>query len=227
NPIIDLDTAGTPGTYTKVTTDAYGRVTSGTTLSAGDLPADGYASTYVNVSGDTMTGFLTLNADPTDALHAATKQYSDSVISNILIAGSGLIKTGNQIDVVGTAGRIVANTDSIDLATAGTPGTYTKVTTDAYGRVTSGTTLSAGDLPADGYASTYVNVSGDTMTGFLTLNADPTDALHAATKQYVDNSSLGIEVKSPVRAATTGSNITLSGTHTIDDVILNRSEERS
>ncbi|MEM4258033.1 MAG: hypothetical protein QXL17_02635, partial [Candidatus Thermoplasmatota archaeon] len=27
----------------------------------------------------------------------------------------------------------------------------------------------------------------DTMTGFLTLNADPTNALHAATKQYVDN----------------------------------------
>lgn len=28
--------------------------------------------------------------------------------------------------------------------------------------------------------------AGDTMTGFLTLNADPTNALHAATKQYVD-----------------------------------------
>lgn len=31
-----------------------------------------------------------------------------------------------------------------------------------------------------------VDVAGDTMTGFLTLNADPTSALHAATKQYVD-----------------------------------------
>ena len=29
---------GTPGTYTKVTTDAKGRVTSGTTLAAGDIP---------------------------------------------------------------------------------------------------------------------------------------------------------------------------------------------
>ena len=28
--------------------------------------------------------------------------------------------------------------------------------------------------------------SGDTMTGFLTLHSDPTAALHAATKQYVD-----------------------------------------
>jgi len=32
----------------------------------------------------------------------------------------------------------------------------------------------------------YVEVAGDTMTGFLTLSADPTNALHAATKQYVD-----------------------------------------
>lgn len=31
--------------------------------------------------------------------------------------------------------------------------------------------------------------AGDTMTGFLTLHADPTSALHAATKQYVDNSA--------------------------------------
>ena len=32
----------------------------------------------------------------------------------------------------------------------------------------------------------YVNVAGDTMGGPLALSADPTAALHAATKQYVD-----------------------------------------
>lgn len=29
--------------------------------------------------------------------------------------------------------------------------------------------------------------TGGAMTGYLTLHADPTDSLHAATKQYVDN----------------------------------------
>lgn len=29
--------------------------------------------------------------------------------------------------------------------------------------------------------------TGGAMTGYLTLHADPTDGLHAATKQYVDN----------------------------------------
>lgn len=37
--------------------------------------------------------------------------------------------------------------------------------------------------------------TGDTMSGFLTLNADPTSDLHAATKQYVDNAQA---VRAPV-----------------------------
>lgn len=47
-----------------------------------------------------------------------------------------------------------------------------------------------------------VNRSGDTMTGFLTLNADPTSSLHAATKNYVDSLSAGVDPKEAVRAAT-------------------------
>jgi hypothetical protein len=53
-------------------------------------------------------------------------------------------------------------------------------------------------------ASTYLPIAGGSMTGFLTLNADPTTALHAATKQYVDNLSGGINFHAPVHAATTG-----------------------
>jgi len=37
----------------------------------------------------------------------------------------------------------------------------------------------------------YVNVSGDTMTGDLILNADPTDVLGATPKQYVDPAYTG------------------------------------
>lgn len=35
-------------------------------------------SLYVEKAGSTMTGFLTLNGNPTQALHAATKQYADA-----------------------------------------------------------------------------------------------------------------------------------------------------
>jgi hypothetical protein len=39
------------------------------------------------------------------------------------------------------------------------------------------------------YAITFVNKTGDTMTGPLILSGDPTTALGAATKQYVDAAS--------------------------------------
>jgi hypothetical protein len=64
-----------------------------------------------------------------------------------ITAGSGLVKNGNTLDVGGTAGRIVVNADSIDLATvtrsdtnydAAPASTYIgSITTDSYGRVTS------------------------------------------------------------------------------------------
>lgn len=61
--------------------------------------------------------------------------------------------------------------------------------------------------------------AGDTMGGFLTLNADPTSGLHAATKQYVDNLIQGLDPKGSVKVGTI-SNITLSGLQTIDSVAL-------
>jgi hypothetical protein len=51
---------------------------------------------------------------------------------------------------------------------------------------------------------TPVNVAGDTMLGNLILNADPTNALGAVTKQYVDNITVGLNFHEPVHAATTG-----------------------
>ena len=45
--------------------------------------------------------------------------------------------------------------------------------------------------------------SGGTMTGALTLSADPSSSLHAATKQYVDNTASGVIAKPQVLGATT------------------------
>lgn len=54
-------------------------------------------------------------------------------------AGAGLTKTGLTFDIgTASASRIVVNADNIDLATVGTAGTYSRVTVDAYGRITAG-----------------------------------------------------------------------------------------
>jgi hypothetical protein len=62
-----------------------------------------------------------------------------------------------------------------------------------------------------------LSLGGGTLTNFLTLHADPTSAMHAASKQYVDSMAAGLSPKAPVKAATTA-NITLSGAQTIDGV---------
>ena len=48
----------------------------------------------------------------------------------------------------------------------------------------------------------FLKLSGGTLTGALTLNADPTSDLHAATKQYVDALASGLDLKASCRAAT-------------------------
>lgn len=77
--------------------------------------------------------------------------------SNPARGGAGLTQTGLVLDVVGNAGRIVVNANDVDLATAGTAGTYRQVTTDAYGRVTSG-------------------ANPTTLAGYGIVDAQPLDA---------------------------------------------------
>jgi hypothetical protein len=60
-------------------------------------------------------------------------------------------------------------------------------------------------------------LASPTFTGTVTLPGDPTNALHAATKQYVDGVAAGLDVKASVLVATTA-DITLSGEQTIDNI---------
>lgn len=64
--------------------------------------------------------------------------------------------------------------------------------------------LAAGDASAMRALVGAVNIAGDIMTGALTLSGDPVSALHAASKQYVDNVAAGLDVKPSVRAASVG-----------------------
>jgi hypothetical protein len=56
------------------------------------------------------------------------------------------------------------------------------------------------DANFDNLNTGKLELSGGTLTGALTLHADPTQALHAASKQYVDTLvAAGIHYHQPVR----------------------------
>jgi predicted phage-related endonuclease len=130
-------------------------------------------ATKVAKAGDSMTGHLTLNADPTAALHAATKAYVDLTDTN----------RKSYVDAADTAlqGQINSVQATVDTLNADP---VTKMYVDAQ------------DM-------TKVTKAGDTMTGYLTLHADPQQSMHAVTKQYVDAVAQGLATRPGVRLATT------------------------
>ncbi len=135
----------------------------------------------------------------------------------LLLDGSGLfIKNGAGNTAYG---KTITAANLADITTVGTitSGVWNGTPiTDAYINTVSWSKITSTPTTLAGYGITdAVNKGGDTMTGFLTLNADPTNALHAVTKQYVDNFITGLSWKQEVKAATTA-NIILSGPQTID-----------
>lgn len=213
----------------------YGKGTGGAGGTASSVEAIGGSGAYLTLStAQSVSGNKTFTGDvvvPTQA----TSDDSTKAASTAYVKAQNYL-TGNQsISVTGDASGTGTTSITLTLASVGTAGTYTKVTTDAKGRVTSGTTLSASDIPTltaakisdfdtqvrtnrlDQLANPTASVSLNSQK--ITNLADPTSAQDAATKAYVDATKQGLDVKDSVRVATTG-NITLSGTQTIDGISL-------
>lgn len=172
-------------------------VTSGDGI--GGNPTISLVNDLAAVEGLTGTGFTTRTANSPEAwtTRSITAASGETTVTN----GDGI--SGNVI---------------IGLPDLGSPVTtsFKKITTDAKGRISVTANVIASDITTSlGY--TPVNIAGSVMTGLLTLSGDPSQALHATTKQYVDNLANGLDPKGSVKAATTAA-ITLSGAQTIDVV---------
>ena len=187
-------------------------------------------------AGDTMSGFLTLNADPVNALHAAPKQYVDAADGALNTAISGKVaKAGDTM-----TGLLVLSADPSAALGAATK-QYVDNANTAQDTVINGKVAKSGDTMTgaltlnadptlnlhaatkqyvDNNTSNKLPLAGGTLTGSLILDHDPTQALEAATKQYVDGVAQGLNLKDSVHAASTANIPTLSGLLTIDNHVL-------
>ena len=151
-----LTLSGTPSKILK---------TSGSGVVAGAVSTDitttlGY--TPLNKAGDTMTGALNVATitEPgggTPSISGAGQGviYFDAGSNQFKVSQNGSayapLVTGGSVTSISTGagltGGPISSSGTLSLATVGTSGTYTKVITDAYGRVTGSASLSTGDLP--------------------------------------------------------------------------------
>lgn len=177
---ISLGTIGTAGTYTKITTDMYGRVVSGTTLSEGDIPTlqiskisglQSALNSKLNIS-DFNTWF-TIKKDSQGRIVSIQANYDFFSVGEISAYGLG----ETQPSVTTLAG--------LDDVTITSPANgQTLIYDSATSQWKNGTIIGGGNISLNG--TVYKPVNGTITLPTLTTPADVTAALNGyATQSWV------------------------------------------
>lgn len=120
-------------------------------------------------------GYTLITDDPI-TLDTTNLEFTQFSGAGQIDAGDGLVKNGNVLDVQGTADRIVANVDSIDIAS-----TYAGQTSiNTLGTITTGTwngtavAITSGGTGASSLAAAQANLDIVTLTGSQTVTGTKT-----------------------------------------------------
>jgi hypothetical protein len=169
------------------------------------------------LTGGTLTGALTLSADPTLNLHAATKQYVDastvSSINDLADVDTTGITSGQVLKWNGSAfvaGADIGVSDPLQLGsgTVNNP-TYSFGADTAAGMFYAGGEVSFADGGNTTFSigSSWINCVNKRLANVL----DPTSSTDGASKNYVDNAD---NLKLNLSGGTLTGALTLSGAPT-------------
>ena len=170
---LSLATVGTAGTYTKVTVDAYGRVTGHSSLAAGDIPALAISK----ITG--LQAALDGKMDAADFEELFEKVYVSghgyAIRAKLaLYTDSWMSAKGSNPDAGSTASGGIDEEELAEYLT--THGYATQTWVNQQGFLKS--SALSGYLTQTTADSLYVNVSGDTMTGRLTISTSDNKQLY-------------------------------------------------
>jgi hypothetical protein len=203
-PTLNQNTTGTASNVTGTVTIAHGGTGSTTSQQAiNALVVNAVVGTYLRGDG-TNAVMSAIQAADVPTLNQNTTGSAATATTATNIAGGGVGYIPYQ-SAAGTTAFLNAGTSGYVLTSngAGIAPVWSPSTggVSSFNTRTGAVTLTSGDVTT---ALTYtpVNKAGDTMTGLLVLSADPTAALGAATKQYVDNMAAGVNVHAACETAT-------------------------
>jgi len=192
-------------------------IASATSINKVAITAPATGSTLTIADGKTLTASNTLTFTGTDASSVAfgaggTVAYTANKLS-VFAATTSAELAGVISDETGS-GKLVFDTSptlttpNIGVATGTSFNSITGLSSttpamDGVAAVGSGTTAARADH-VHATDTSRAPLNNPSFTGTVTLAADPTLALHAATKQYVDTAAAGLNAHAAVSYATTG-----------------------
>ena len=209
---INADTSGNAATATKLATtraielsgditgtanfDGSAAINISTTIAANSvaLGTDTTGDYVTSVSASDGISATGTGEGATVALTNTDKGSSQNIFKNVSDGTTSVVADSNNDTLTISAGTGVsvtanASTDTITVANTG----VTSITGTGNQITASGSTGSV----------TLSLPSAVTFPGTVTLNADPTQALQAATKQYVDSVAEGLHIHASTATATT------------------------
>jgi hypothetical protein len=226
--VANLQQTGGGGGGTSLTGTGIARNTGACTELSGDVSTSGSNVTAVKTDlvlpGNPTT---TTQTQANNSTRVATTAYVDTGLGTkqATLTGTGLARqTGACTELSGDV--TTSGSNATTLKNTGTAGTYTKVTTDAQGRVSSGTTLGYTDLPqTSGGVVTYIEdfisnpgssitvsaASGnrwDTSLSYAPVGGGTTGTITSSTNGTFLNPGI-VTLTTP---ATSGNGIALTGT---------------
>jgi len=183
-----LSATGTAGTYTKVTTDSKGRVTSGTTLSSTDIP---------NIDPSQVTGTAVITTDSrlsdarTPTAHASTHAaagsdaitISESQVTNLTTDLAGKAATNQTFFIGTTSTAINRSSASQSLTGVNIDGTAKTITDTTLPSVTS---INSTTIPA----SATLLTSASTSSALTKVGLSSVGVVHSDVSGNLTSSSI-------------------------------------